>query len=1535
MFHEIQRPTVILSSVHHKHYGVLENIDYDSFSNNFNMNSAQEISFDVYKYLDEHKCSLWEKLISFKYLYIPDHNEYYKIDVTLDQDDKTVKHITGTSAGEYELSQRKIQAMDINTPDDATYYEQKLPDGSYEPIPTPKVEYSMFYNPDDPHKSILDRAIADRAPDWSIGHVDSSIIAKKRICTFTVSNQTIYDFLVNSVANEFDVLFKFDSVNRIINAYDLLNMCEDCLERGDFTDVCPKCGGTHIRRGYGNDSHIYISANNYASKITVDGDEGNVKNCFRLIGGDDNITATAMNCNPSGGAYIYQFSEADYDDMPEELVEKLEDYAELYEEYENGVKTKGDVTLPSFLLPITINLGFKPLKVVVSYTDEQTDYTVVYKNEVSIGDGGTIEVNDNGFVFKDYYPAPKCSYEAYSKEPYSEITTDYYNALAEYYYYQVSMMPRTDNSGKDIGHWKPTTDDSHPQTYDVGDTCYTITLPSYCYLKCIKAGRSGHVEFDCTNVIPSDDPAEPKVIKEHDFDSSATVEWEVVRNIVSVPSAEQTLEDIKTYVADNNTIAYFQNNIPGVTSNPPQYRSINNNVRDLIQTTINPLIKIDLLDDPEGYWETTEWFPEEQGQPRKPKAGNLHFYLRVTNTTNTEDVAETVRINEQTGDPEWYTLCMKCRVADSLKQHQDYMMEYAEKKLKRKDTNFTHIYQTEKRKDGDATLNNGNVTVNLDFTPEYVVTQYVTSEHLYVTVHTYDNTTEHYLDGKLVSGTAVDSLVVNNNGFTFSTTISNVDTIFYTAVSDVDFRTVIKQYSLDLLDGFSQSYDACRMVLNEYGDPSKDFNGVDIYHSMYVPYVKKYDELVNEMNVRVAKVKEYYNNPYQDNTSDEIPVGKRIEYDSNIPPGLIQRLTAKMNEIHTALNLQKFLEDPEASDPDWMWKVFFNYLREGEYQNNNLISDGLSENEQVQRGMELLEKGRMELKKATELQYSLSDDLGNLLNTEEFAPFKDKFELGDYIICGVGDNKENLDVDDHNYKLRLISLSYDYGNPESVSVTFANVTKIKNYFSDTQDILAQAKSMGTSYNAVTHQVEKNADTTSTVNSWNANGLNSSLTRIMNNNQEEVTYDNNGILIREYDYTYDENKDNAIYTDEQLKITHNVLAFTKDNWKTASLGLGRQDYVYYDSNNTKQTGSDYGLIAKFVDAGYIRGSQFIAGNLYSDNTYVNNGVIKPVSHMDYNKGTFELAEGRLKFYYDENNQPKLYIDADAELKGNLVVKDTSDNIIFKANVDAHEVQVGGFAVDNGKIYGGDSTSHVVVMQKPSPNTYWAFAAGGTSHDNYSDCPFRVSKLGELFATNVNINGNVVASSLKFTNTLQTRHSSGTHDTTYNLVTHYLDTEAWGAKINCQNGSEAIRLIGHDGGDYNGYTGVLIGKWSLQNAVCSDLTKTDSWASTGQTSLNSALTTLRANGVKVLSCSKTTASISGGGVATGQVTNDVAIPSGYTPIVSILDTSGSRNFYVWNIGFSISGSNVHGTFDVKNMDSDAHDTTVAINILCVRN
>lgn len=62
-------------------------------------------------------------------------------------------------------------------------------------------------------------------------------------------------------------------------------------------------------------------------------------------------------------------------------------------------------------------------------------------------------------------------------------------------------------------------------------------------------------------------------------------------------------------------------------------------------------------------------------------------------------------------------------------------------------------------------------------------------------------------------------------------------------------------------------------------------------------------------------------------------------------------------------------------------------------------------------------------------------------------------------------------------------------------------------------------------------------------------------------------------------------------------------------------------------------------------------------------------------------------------------------------------------------------VGGWTIENGKLYGGDGSADnpVAVMQMPQKNNLWTFAVGGTSHSNYSDCPFRVSKDGKMRAS----------------------------------------------------------------------------------------------------------------------------------------------------------------------------------------------------------
>ena len=317
-FHHISSPTIILCTRWHNNIGLIDNIT--NISNEFNMASHQEISFDVHKFSDGKQCSLWNQIVDFKYIYVKEQDEYYELEVDIDETDETIKHCVGVSAGERELSQKYLRDFHCNDEVDILS-KDKNGQSTY--------TVTVLYNPEDPKGSLLDRVLSEKCSEWTVDHVDSTIAGIQR--TFTVSESTVYDFFANTVANEIGCLFQFNSANRSISVYDLNNTCEDCGFRGDFVDTCPKCGGKHFIEGYGVRQNVFISPKNFATQISVNGDTDNVKNCFRVVGGDDLLTATVRNINPNQSNYIYRFSAETLADMPEELSDKINDYNELYQ----------------------------------------------------------------------------------------------------------------------------------------------------------------------------------------------------------------------------------------------------------------------------------------------------------------------------------------------------------------------------------------------------------------------------------------------------------------------------------------------------------------------------------------------------------------------------------------------------------------------------------------------------------------------------------------------------------------------------------------------------------------------------------------------------------------------------------------------------------------------------------------------------------------------------------------------------------------------------------------------------------------------------------------------------------------------------------------------------------------------------------------------------------------------------------------------------------------------------------------------------
>lgn len=321
-------PDLVLSYRGGTKQGIIHNVQ--SLTNANALVETAEISFDVYKEINGVECQLWDDIRDFRLVYIPHldtstFNPWYELSVEVDENDCTIKHCQGVHLQEAELGQLTLNGVEINTEDD-------IARDDYSP--------TIIYDPKNPEASALDRILKDKASHYTIVHVDSSIANLQR--TFSWDGSSIKDAF-DDIANEVECLFVYGEytnndgkIHRTISAYDLNDRCMECGERGSFTTkVCPKCGSANINYGYGTDSGIFLSHENFAGDITYSSNKDSVKNCFRLVAGDDLMTATIRNINPSGSQYIWYLSDSVRSDMSKELQDKLNAYDKEYASYSN------------------------------------------------------------------------------------------------------------------------------------------------------------------------------------------------------------------------------------------------------------------------------------------------------------------------------------------------------------------------------------------------------------------------------------------------------------------------------------------------------------------------------------------------------------------------------------------------------------------------------------------------------------------------------------------------------------------------------------------------------------------------------------------------------------------------------------------------------------------------------------------------------------------------------------------------------------------------------------------------------------------------------------------------------------------------------------------------------------------------------------------------------------------------------------------------------------------------------------------------
>lgn len=303
----METPNFVLCKASKDKIGVLRCVDKKM---SVKFNDIGNISFKIYRYIDNEPNPYYDLVKGSKYIYVPNIN-YYRITSCNIQSENTENEYKECTAEETQcnLLNRKLDTFVVNMGTVESIEEIKYPGQNR------RVKFCDKINTD---LSLLHCIIEEKAPEWTIGHVDVELCDQER--SFEVSIQDVYSFLTQDVSTAFDCVFFFDTINNIINVYKTENT--------------------------GKSTNIHISHKNLASSFSVNTSDDDIKTYLKLTGEDD-LTIREINMGYDG-IYIL-----DYYHDPEFMTQGLYDAFTAWKEKRAGYEKEYTEILAAYQNQIT------------------------------------------------------------------------------------------------------------------------------------------------------------------------------------------------------------------------------------------------------------------------------------------------------------------------------------------------------------------------------------------------------------------------------------------------------------------------------------------------------------------------------------------------------------------------------------------------------------------------------------------------------------------------------------------------------------------------------------------------------------------------------------------------------------------------------------------------------------------------------------------------------------------------------------------------------------------------------------------------------------------------------------------------------------------------------------------------------------------------------------------------------------------------------------------------------------------------------
>ena len=217
------------------------------------------------------------------------------------------------------------------------------------------------------------------------------------------------------------------------------------------------------------------------------------------------------------------------------------------------------------------------------------------------------------------------------------------------------------------------------------------------------------------------------------------------------------------------------------------------------------------------------------------------------------------------------------------------------------------------------------------------------------------------------------------------------------------------------------------------------------------------------------------------------------------------------------------------------------FIVQSSYINENFQTlDSMSAVSIQEEGQLLYDQAVDVLDRISEPRYTFSVDAVNFMMIQDFQTFIDQVELGAIITLEIKEGTMAYPV--------LLGFDLDYDNPTSFKLIFGNRLRLDDEAFQYSDLLNQSISAGTTTKVNSTQWNSWKDTyEDEVSTFITSALDASLNNVVNSTDQDIIIDESGLRGR--------TTVGGSYSDKQVWLVNNMIAFTDDNWDSAKMAIG--------------------------------------------------------------------------------------------------------------------------------------------------------------------------------------------------------------------------------------------------------------------------------------------------------------------------------------------------------------------------------------------